>query len=62
LFVTVIVKTAFNPGVILEGAVFWMLKSLEGVTGTTTVLELFTLFGSGVIELIIAVFVTLELE
>jgi hypothetical protein len=60
LFVTVIVYSALNPGVILEGAVFTTLKSLEAITGTFTVLELLVLLGSGVLELTDAVFVTLE--
>jgi hypothetical protein len=60
LFVTVTVNTAFNPGVMLEGADFTTLESLEGTTGTFTVLELLVLIGSGVLELRLAVFVTLE--
>jgi hypothetical protein len=54
-----IVKTAFKPGIKLKGAVFTTVKSLEGFTGTLTVLELFVLMGSGVLELTLAVFVKL---
>jgi hypothetical protein len=53
-------NTAFNPGVRLEGAVFTTLKSLEAEIGTLTVLELFALVGSGVLELTLAVLVRLE--
>jgi hypothetical protein len=58
-FVTVMMKTAFNPGVKLDGAVLTTVKSLEGFTGTLTVLELFALMGSGVLELTLAVLVKL---
>jgi hypothetical protein len=60
LFVTVIVYTVFNPGVMLEGAVFTILKSLEGTTGTFTLLELLVLLGSGVVEITLAVLLKLE--
>jgi hypothetical protein len=60
LFVTVIVNIASNPGVILADAVFTTLRSLEGITGTFTLLELFPDIGSDVLELIVAVFVRLE--
>jgi hypothetical protein len=57
LFVTVRLKTAVNPGTMLVGAVLTMLRSLEGLTGTLTVLVLFVLTGSGVLEVMVAVLV-----
>jgi hypothetical protein len=41
----------------LTGAVLTTLRSLEGLTGTLTVLELLVLTGSGVLEETVAVLV-----
>ena len=58
LFLMVIVYETLVPGVALTGPVFVISRFALGCTGAVTVLELSVPLGSGVLEVMLAVFET----